>query len=248
MTMADLPRPLAAALVAAALALPGGPVLAELRNSTSYQVAAETIDGGGGPASSSSYQNTGTLSPTVTGSSNGSTLEVVHGFVAALTLEKVNRYDAWSMARGLVAGLNDGLFDDPNGDGFPNIHHFAFDSDPLGDAGHEGKKQIATLDVGGLDYLTLTLPVRTGATFGGSPLRSDLVDGLEYEVLGDLGLNGLWSLPVIEVIPALDAGLPSLGDFDGTAGSDWEYRTFRLTDPIGSTDRQFLKAGVTAGP
>ncbi len=44
---------------------------------------------------------------------------------------------------------------------------------------------------------------------------------------------------------ALDTGLPALGDYDGVLGPDWEYRTFRLSDPMSTLPRAFMKAGVT---
>jgi hypothetical protein len=151
-------------------------------------------------------------------------------------------------ARSLTPGVNDGWEDDPNGNGVPNIAHFAFDTDPLGSGVAEGKRWIAVSDVGGTDYLTLTLPVRNGAVFGGDPLLSDPVDGIIYTILGDLDLQDPWDLDLMELTPALDTDLPALGDYDGVAGADWEYRTFRLTDPVSAHQRAFLKAGVTTAP
>ncbi len=50
------------------------------------------------------------------------------------------------------------------------------------------------------------------------------------------------------VTPALDAGLPVLGDYDGTAGADWEYRSFRLSDPITARPAGFILPEVRAAP
>ena len=113
----------------------------------------------------------------------------------------------------------------------------------------ECKRRIEFVDLGGGDYLTLTLPILKGAVFnGGLPLSSSSVSGVSYEILGHVQLEGIWSLQVVELLPALDSGLPALGDYDGTPGADWEYRTFRLVDAIGSTSRQFMKGGATASP
>ncbi len=99
-------------------------------------------------------------------------------------------------------------------------------------------------DVAGTDYLTLTLPIRVGASFSGDPLISDATDGLIYSILADTDLEDPWDLEVVELVPALDTGLPALGDYDGSAGADWEYRTFRLADPFGTHRRAFMKTGV----
>jgi hypothetical protein len=58
-------------------------------------------------------------------------------------------YQLWAATRGLTAGVVDGFFDDPNGDGNPNISHFAIDADPLGFGGSEGKRRWAIAEVGG---------------------------------------------------------------------------------------------------
>ncbi len=55
-------------------------------------------------------------------------------------------------------------------------------------------------------------------------------------------------MSIEELVPALDAGLPALGNYDGVPGDDWEYRTFRLTDPVSALPRAFMKADVTATP
>lgn len=41
-----------------------------------------------------------------------------------------------------------------------------------------------------------------------------------------------------------DTGLPVLRDIDGDGTPDWEYRTFRLSDPISANPHGFLRAGV----
>jgi len=144
--------------------------------------------------------------------------------------------------------VNDAPDDDPNNDGLPNIGHFAFDTDPLGNGGDEGKRRLIVEDVGGTDYLTYTLPVRTGAVFSGDPPTSNEIDGIIYTILGDTDLEDPWDLSVVELVPALSAGLPALGDYDGVPGDDWEYRTFRLSASFDTLERAFMRAGVSGAP
>lgn len=221
---------------------------AEVRTGNRFTVTAETTDGGGGARGSSRYSETGSVASTVTGASTSGTTNAVHGFISALQVAHISTYDSWALARGLTIGVNAGFLDDPNGDGIQNIQHFAFDSDPLGFGSGDRKRFPGTLEIGGQSYLTLTLPIRTGAVFAGSPLTSSSVNGVFYQVLGDTDLDEIWPLSVVEVIPALDAGLPPLSDLLPPAGPDWEYRTFRLTQAVGTTPRQFMRAGVSTQP
>ena len=221
---------------------------AEVRSSASYSIEAETLDGGGGLSTSAAYTNEGSLEPLVAGESTSTSHHVMHGFVTGMTVATLSAFDTWAQARGLTTGVNAGFFDDPNDDGLPNIQHFAFDSDPLGMQHEECKRQIGFTSVGAMEYLTLTLPIRNGAVFSGNPFTSNVVDGILYEILGNTTLDDPWDLPVVELVPALDAGLPGLGDYDGAAGADWQYRTFRLADSLSASDRYFMRARVTEAP
>jgi hypothetical protein len=221
---------------------------AEVRSSASYSVDAETFDGGGGLSTSASYSQEDSLEPLVAGTSDFASYRILHGFITGLTTVSLSEYDKWAQARALIDGVNTGFFDDPNQDRRPNIHHFAFGTDPLGNGSDEGRIALAVVEVGGLEYLTLTLPVRSGAVFSGIPLRSNVVDGISYEIQGDADLQDPWDQQVVEVVPALDAGLPVLGDFNGVAGGDWQYRTFRLGVPLSDSPRYFLRAEVSPEP
>ena len=146
-------------------------------------------------------------------------------------------YTNWADALGLTPGVNDGFEDDPNGDGVPNIVHFAFDTDPLGNGSDEGKRRIAPAMINGDEYLTLTLPIRVGTTFSaGFPLVGT-VPGMRYLIEGADDLRFPWTQSVQEVTPALRSGLPRLRDLSGGPESEWEYRTFRLMGPINAMDR-----------
>jgi hypothetical protein len=39
-------------------------------------------------------------------------------------------------------------------------------------------------------------------------------------------------------------GLPALRDIDGDGFPDWEYRTFRLTQPVDGHPKAFMRAAI----
>lgn len=131
---------------------------------------------------------------------------------------------------------------DPDHDGTNNLGEFAFNDDPLSPL-NSGKISVKPGVVDGAEVLTITLPVRTGASFspGTEGLVSLPVDGMIYRIQGCSNLD-LWSLS-IEEIPTDDAaplrtGLPQL-----PAG--WTYRSFHA--PAGMP-RVFLRAKVEDAP
>ena len=73
--------------------------------------------------------------------------------------------------------------------------------------GNEGKQRVAFIDVSGTNHFSITLPVRVGADFRGSPIIDAMVDGIIYRFYGGAEL-GDWTWPVSEVIPAYTTGLP----------------------------------------
>jgi len=95
--------------------------------------------------------------------------------------------------------------------------------------------------------LTLTLPVRAGATFSGATEQvSNVVAGVVYTIQGsDTLATADWILAVTEITDptdkaAIQAGLPDLTD------GNWIYRTFR--SPGTTTDgdpRDFLRVKTT---
>ncbi len=145
----------------------------------------------------------------------------------------------WASARGVTESMSV----DSNGDGRVNLFHFAFDTNPFGNGSHEGKAIHTVTDdvVDGQTYVYLTFPVRLGASFSGDPLESDPVDGLIYRVVSATDLKALApDIAVEEITPVLSDGLPTLGDYDDVLGSDWEYRSFRMSLPIGTYERGFI--------
>lgn len=140
---------------------------------------------------------------------------------------------------------------DPDDDGLDNITEFALDGDPL--SGESSGKVVGKLiEILGQPVLTLTLPVRAGATFTspGSPgnleLVSGAVDGLVYRIQGaDAPLTD-WTLEVTETadpaVIAFQASLPAL------SSADWTYRTFRTPGSTTGDEKDFIRAKITAAP
>jgi autotransporter-associated beta strand protein len=140
---------------------------------------------------------------------------------------------------------------DPDGDGLDNLTEFALDGDPLGGT-NSGKVVGKLIEILGQPVLTLTLPVRAGATFTtpGSPgnleLVSATIDGLVYRIQGSDATLADWTLDVTEstdpAVIAFQATLPAL------SSADWEYRTFRTPGSTAGDDKDFIRASITAAP
>lgn len=140
---------------------------------------------------------------------------------------------------------------DPDDDGLDNLTEFALDGDPLGGTS-SGKVVGRIVSLGGESVLTLTLPVRVGATFGspGAPsnleLVSSAIDDVVYRIQGSDSTLTDWTLGVTETtgteVDALHLTLPAL------SSADWEYRTFRTPGSTTGDAEDFIRAIVTAAP
>jgi autotransporter-associated beta strand protein len=160
-----------------------------------------------------------------------------------LTLVTPDPFPAWAASKGLTGapGFENGKGDDPDGDGFTNLDEFAFDGNPLSGA-NDGKIVGKIATVGPDQVMTLTLPVRNGATFandGGDQL-SALIDGVYYRVEGSLDLS-VFANTVTEVTPTITAGLPALS-------SGWTYRSFRAPGTVPTVSRTFLRVKASETP
>ncbi len=153
-------------------------------------------------------------------------------------------FSGWATSKGLT-GANNAKSDDPDNDGKNNLYEFAFDGDPLSGA-NDGKIVGKIGTVGGDEVLTLTLPVRNGATFSASSgdQLSALVDALYYRVEGDEDL-GTFASTITEVTggdaTTIQIGLPTLS-------TGWTYRTFRAPGTVPSVSNAFLRAKVSDTP
>ncbi|BCU78604.1 autotransporter-associated beta strand repeat-containing protein [Luteolibacter sp. LG18] len=153
-------------------------------------------------------------------------------------------FDTWASSKGLTSG-NNGKSDNPDNDGLNNLGEFGFDGNPLsGDSsGSNAKVVVKVAPVGGVNYLTLSIPVRgNSTTFSGTTEQiSTLVDGIYYHVQGSNDL-GPFTATVVEVTGAdatsIQSTLPSLS-------TGWFYHTFRSQNPVSGLSKTFLRAKVT---
>lgn len=165
----------------------------------------------------------------------------LHHNLAAKRIELVRQggstdFADWATAKGL-AGDDALAAEDPDQDGDNNLTEFAFGTPPgSGTVPASRKSVIAT--VGGQQVFTLTVPVRTGAVFRGSPGLTASRHGVVYHVEAGTSPSA-WSLQVSEVtgadataihgtLPALDPG--------------WNYRTFRGPGTVAEAPSIFLRA------
>ncbi|MEI6536292.1 MAG: hypothetical protein WCN98_13175, partial [Verrucomicrobiaceae bacterium] len=133
------------------------------------------------------------------------------------------------------------------GDGKINLLEFATNDNPnSGNASGKQKGAIGT--VSGQQVLTLTVPVRSGATFSGTfDQASAAIDGVIYTIQGTTDLTaGFTNLVQVSEVSGGDAtaiqnGMPTLD-------SGWTYRTFRATGYTINSNPVFLRLKVTASP
>jgi autotransporter-associated beta strand protein len=134
-----------------------------------------------------------------------------------------------------LAGLDAAKTADPDDDGLDNLQEFAFDSDPTSGAA-SGKIRSRIETVGADQALVITLPVRNGAVFTGSPSKSSTIDEVIYTIQGSNNLAAFDQ--AVSEITASTAGMPPLN-------TGWSYHSFRLDGALparGTTG--FLRADV----
>jgi fibronectin-binding autotransporter adhesin len=163
--------------------------------------------------------------------------------VLSLTVSS-GAYATWASDKGLTAGVNDGKDQDPDNDGRTNAMEFAFDGNPLS-AANDGKVSSKIASVGGNNVLTLTVPVRSSATFSNDGVTNEevsaVIDTLVYRIQGSSDLSA-WTRDVSEVtdtgdLTAIQAGLPTLS-------SGWTYRSFRAPGTVAADAKDFLRAVI----
>ena len=162
-----------------------------------------------------------------------------------LSFSSQSPYWKWSEFHGLIPGVNDASDDDANGDGVVNALRFAFDESPYSNGLALGKAITAIHGIDEDRFLSLTIPVRTGITFSGTvPLQSNWIDGIRYELHGASDLTDPWELEILQVSSTGAVALPALRDIDGDGIPDWEYRTFRLAQPVRDNPKAFMRAAI----
>ena len=141
--------------------------------------------------------------------------------------------DLWEVANFGNTTAQDGT-GDPDGDGKDNLFEFAFNGDP-NDAASQGTTGYALADTNGnsQDELTMTVAVRTGATFaaGANGSQTATVGNAVYTVEGSLDLMDF------------DSNVSWIG-LAPSADPDWELHTFRLDASDGLPGKGFLRAKV----
>lgn len=131
---------------------------------------------------------------------------------------------------------------DPDHDGAPNVLEFALKGIPY-DGANNGLISVrqADTDGNGKKELTVTLAVRTGATFTGLPSPTATVDGVTYLIQGSSDLSSFIA-PVTEAGTALPPAVTGLPDING---SGWSYHTFTLTGSDLLPTKGFIRAKIS---
>ena len=185
---------------------------------TNTGAAPAGVEGGG------SYETTISISPT--------------GVITSLSAAPVSPYITWIATFPTITDPADKLETaDPDGDGATNLEEFGFGGNPASGSDN-GSGQVLTVDANGDTQkdITLTLEVRSGATFSasGNDLVSTTIDGVTYRIEGSTDLVN-WDSAVSEV-GSLGSGSPSSG---------YVFKTFRLNAGEGLAGKGFLRASVT---
>ncbi len=184
--------------------------------------------------------NTGAVPPGVIG---GGTYEATiaissTGAITALSSSPASPYTTWIGGFTTITAPADMLpTADPDFDGSSNLREFGFGGNPESGA-DSGIGQVQTVDANADTQrdITLTLEVRSGATFSpsGNDLVSATIDEVVYRIEGSTDLLN-WDSAVSEVTPTLGVGSPSVG---------YTFKTFRLNGGNGLTGKGFLRAVV----
>ena len=155
-------------------------------------------------------------------------------------------FDAWIKTFGIANPADRTKAANPDGDSLNNLGEFATDGNPT--SGLSSGKIVGKIaPVGGVNAMTLTLPVRNGTLpdpadpAGGEFGLKQTADGLFYKIQASDAL-GTWTLTVAEVngvdAAAIQLGLPALNP-------GWTYRTFRSPGPVAGDPVEFMRAVIS---
>jgi len=122
----------------------------------------------------------------------------------------------------------------------PGAHTNANQGYARGPGSDPARERSTVQDMGDGHFLTVTVPVRRGSIFLGTPGQTAVIDGIIYRVLGSSDLDR-WNLAVSEVSPPASEGMSTLA-------ADYEYRTFRLDTPVSGGAKGFLRIEAGEAP
>ena len=146
-------------------------------------------------------------------------------------------FNAWLIAAGLTPGsANTGANESYDGSGVPNILQFALGGDVL-DPAKNGIQAVFSKDAANNDNLVLTVAVRSGASFAGSPSPTATIDGVTYAIEGGIDLSG-WTAAVEEVAVQNGGGTV-------VAPAGYTLKSFRLVQAPALSDSGFMRVEVT---
>jgi hypothetical protein len=140
-----------------------------------------------------------------------------------------------------IDGSTRGKSHNADGDTFSNFQEFSHGSDP-GVSGSHPKfySQIVADPLTGRKHFVFTQAMRRGAVFLQTPAPTATIDGICYTVPGTSNVNDV-GIPVeVTLTPSLTF-LPALP-------ANYEYRSFRLSDPIDSRPAGFIRSKVEVVP
>lgn len=167
-------------------------------------------------------------------------------FIVQLTVVAQTPYEIWVNSFGSITNPADRLKGaNPDNDELNNQAEFALDGNPASGAG-DGKVVGKIAPVGGINAMTLTLPVRTGTILdpadpaGGELGMIKAADAVSYQIQASDELTN-WTLTVGEVgggdAAAIQAGLPALN-------AGWVYRSFRSPGAVAGDPVEFMRIFV----
>jgi hypothetical protein len=176
--------------------------------------------------------NTPTTYVTTVGINSGGQIRLFKAVAASA-------YDTWIATFPSITLAADKLITaDPDKDGATNLEEFGFGGNPASGS-DQGNGQTLTVDANSdsLNDITLTLEIRSGATFSasGNDLVSAAIDGVSYRIEGSTDLAS-WDSTVSVATPTLGSGSSSTG---------YVFKTFRLNAGNGLAGKGFLRASVT---
>jgi len=147
-------------------------------------------------------------------------------------------YDNWLIAAGLTPGApRTGPNESYDGSGVSNRVQFALGGDVL-DPAKNGVQAWFTKDASNADNLVLTIAVRSGSNFAGSPSPTATRDGVVYTIQGGTSL-ATWTTNVEETAVQNGGGTV-------TAPAGYILKSFRLIQSPALSSQGFLRVRIAA--